>query len=446
MKSIIKTFSYSNSKEIQKVHIVKWDSWDQLYFMHPEYSERSFINLGSFYKNVFARQYGNVFGLNVLFHLPDKMEAEIPMYDSEYGLMFNKLIAVNVALRKNAEYYDDTVRVKDEKTRKLYSELVRKNCLQIAKGNLPFVTVLPVSENFGFLSENLKEAKVKVNSSFFIMDRFDCSTGYDVLGTPVGLCVKNGIVESPPLFDREVLLVDEKGKVSITEVSINDLEIQIDNDLYMHGENCRIFTRPEYKKTPSGGFDIVIIGREIVAVKEGGNTNVPSSGFVLKLKDKINIHRYQVVYRGLEKVRFALQVGNSTVREGKKTEKFISRFYNIVNLGSTSYPPCPYPKNYEKDRAPRIVLGADKDNKPMLLWLEGAGKFGYQEGKESCGASLSETAAICEAVGMYNGINLDGGGSAQLLIKNERKLKISDRDPDDFSEIERAVPIGLYIR
>ena len=42
-----------------------------------------------------------------------------------------------------------------------------------------------------------------------------------------------------------------------------------------------------------------------------------------------------------------------------------------------------YPRNYQKDRAPRIVLGADKENQPMLIWFEGAGKFGYVQGKES---------------------------------------------------------------
>ena len=82
----------------------------------------------------------------------------------------------------------------------------------------------------------------------------------------------------------------------------------------------------------------------------------------------------------------------------------------------------------------------------MILWFEGAGKFGYKPGEGSCGASLMEVADICEKMGIYNAINLDGGGSAQLLIKNKRTLKISDRNPDDFSEIERAVPAGLYVR
>ena len=52
---------------------------------------------------------------------------------------------------------------------------------------------------------------------------------------------------------------------------------------------------------------------------------------------------------------------------------------------------------------------------------------------------------ICQMADMHNGINLDGGGSAQILLKNNRKLKISDRDRYSFIEKERAVPIGLVI-
>ena len=446
MKSIIKTFKYSNSDDIQKVHLIRWDNWDDLFFLHPDYSEQAFINMGTFYKNVFAKQYGNFFGKSILFRMPDTLESEIPMYDSEYGQMLDMMVAVNVALRKNVKYHDGNVRVIEEKARKLYGELMKKNCLQIASGNLPFVDILPVSNSFGFISQCQNNARIKVNSSFFVMDRFDCGTGYDVIGTPIGLCVRNGIVENPPLFDREVLLVDENYKVHITKISLSDLEIQIDSTLYADGENCRIFSRPDYKKTPSGGFDIVITGNNVIAYKEGGNTPVPCSGFVMKLNEKTVIRRRQVIYRGLEKVRFALQVGNSVMVDGVKTEKFISHFYSFLNIGTVSYPPSMYPRNYRKDRAPRIVLGADKDDKPMLMWFEGAGKFGYVQGQESCGASLSEVVDICEALGVYNGINLDGGGSAQLLVNNERKLKISDRDPDDYSEMERAVPIGLYVK
>ncbi len=446
MKSVIKKYMYSNTGDIQKVQLIRWDNWDDLFFMHPDYSEEAFINLGTFYKNVFARKYANFYGKSILFKLPDNLEAEIPMYDSEYGHMLDMQVAANVALRKHSKYFDGAVRITEEKARKLYGELTRKNCLQIANGNLPFVDFMPVSNSFGFISKDLNNARVKVNSSFFIMDRFDCSTGYDVIGTPVGLCVKNGIVENPPLFNREVLLVDEDYRVHVTRITLSDLEIQIDNTLYADGENCKIFSRPEYRKTPAGGFDIVVVGNNVVAYKEDGNTHIPSAGFVMKLPEKTVIHRRQVIYRGLEKVRFALQVGNSVMVDGVKTDRFISRFHNFLNIGTVTYPPNIYPRNYQKDRAPRIVLGADKENKPLLLWFEGAGKFGYVQGEESCGASLSEAVDICEALGVYNGINLDGGGSAQIMINGQRKLKISDRDPDDYTEIERAVPIGLYVK
>ena len=45
---------------------------------------------------------------------------------------------------------------------------------------------------------------------------------------------------------------------------------------------------------------------------------------------------------------------------------------------------------------------------------------------------------------MVNGVNLDGGGSAQLLLKNLRSLKISDRAADGM-EMERPVPMGLLV-
>ena len=154
----------------------------------------------------------------------------------------------------------------------------------------------------------------------------------------------------------------------------------------------------------------------------------------------------QVRFRGLEDILFAIQAGNSVIVEGKRTERFLSPFYHFLKPGEVSFPPAMYPLNYRKDRAPRIVLGADRNGRPVLVWLEGAGKFGHVPGEESCGASLSETAAICEELGLYNAVHLDGGGSAQILIGNRRLLKISDRDPEDFSETERAVAMGLCLK
>ena len=167
---------------------------------------------------------------------------------------------------------------------------------------------------------------------------------------------------------------------------------------------------------------------------------IQTDQMVEKISDK------NVKFHGLEDVLFAIQVGNSVLINGKKTKSFLSPFYHFLRPWEVSYPPAMYPLNYKTDRAPRIVLGADKQNRPILVWLEGAGKFGHVIGEGSCGASMSETAEICEEIGLYNAVHLDGGGSAQILIGNQRKLKISDRDPQDFSEKERAVAMGLYLK
>jgi hypothetical protein len=175
--------------------------------------------------------------------------------------------------------------------------------------------------------------------------------------------------------------------------------------------------------------------------------DIPASGFVLCPKDDCHEKAGDpVVYRGLEDVVFGIQVGNSIVRNGVKTEKFHSKFYNIRHLEPVPYPPSLYPMDFAHARAARIALGADEEGKPMLLWAEGAAKFGYEKGKGSCGASLAEMAEICADVGMVNAVNLDGGGSAQILLKNRRSLRTSDRNTEDNSDVERPVPLALMIK
>ena len=102
--------------------------------------------------------------------------------------------------------------------------------------------------------------------------------------------------------------------------------------------------------------------------------------------------------------------------------------------------------DFEKDRAARVALGADKEGKPVLFWVEGKGKISYEPGVDSTGASLMEMAEIAQSLGLRNVINLDGGGSAQILVDGVRSLHISDRNKNDNSDAERLVPLGLVVR
>ncbi|MCR5585509.1 MAG: phosphodiester glycosidase family protein, partial [Lachnospiraceae bacterium] len=150
-----------------------------------------------------------------------------------------------------------------------------------------------------------------------------------------------------------------------------------------------------------------------------------------------------VKYEGMEDIKFAVSAGNSAIVNGKQTLGFKSGFYNIKKPWKVKFPPSLYPLDYDRDRAPRMAIGALKDGRLVLLWAEGKGKFFYEKGADSCGASLKEMAEICEKMGIYNAVNLDGGGSAQILFDGKRKLMISDRNKEDNKEAERAVPLGL---
>ncbi len=445
VESAIHTFTYGNG-DIQKVQCVKADSFEQLDFFSPSYDEESFFRLCCLYRDYIIHKYIHLMGTVILFHLPEGIAVPFKDEYEEYGRIYDPLTIATVNFRKNIFLSKGKIAFKDQASEDFFEFLKNQGALYIVKGKRSYLSILPVAHRAGFLSASCKDASLRVNASFFVMDQLDCATAFDHIGVPFGLKLKDGVILSPPLFDREALLVSKDGSVKIEKPALEKITVIIGQTEYRHGDNAIFCSRPGNRRTPAGGSDIVIIENRVAAIKKGGNSVIPASGFVLHLKNEIETGSHPIRFSGLEEYAFAIQVGNSAVVEGKETEGFVSSFYRLPNPFQATYPPSMYPHNYRRDRAPRIVLGADREGKPILLWFEGSGKFGYEKGKESCGASLKEASDIVRQLGMYNGIHLDGGGSAQILIAQKRHLKLSDRDPSDYSEIERAIPSALCIR
>lgn len=451
MQSEIKTFTYPNG-EIQRVQVVRWDDWSRLDFLHPDYSEAALDRFTNIYRLFLVPAHPWLFGTIVLFRLPDNLDMTIPHESKKLGSLGDDLTAAAATLRQGVKFGGRPgafrPRFTTTSARALWQALESNDALRVVQGKLPTITFIPIGKEPGYLTETAPEAALKVNASFFIMDMFDCATAYDHVGTPLGLCIKDGVVENPPLFGREALLAYQDGSVRIQSLDLKDLTIEVAGTCYRHGENGTLYSRPDHAKTPpKSGKKLVIIGRKVVAISTRPRVSIPASGFVLCVGDGCSAKPGDLVtYHGLEDVTFGIQVGNSILRDGVKTDHFISKFYNIYKLERVPYPPSLYPMDFENARAARIALGADSEGKPMLLWAEGAGKLSYTPGKDSRGASLTDMAEICNAVGMYNAINLDGGGSAQILINNRRSLLITDRNKPNNDEAERPVPLGLMIR
>jgi len=380
-------------------------------------------------------------------HVPDDMEFPKELESKKFGAVSDKHIKAAIAFKNGFKIDKDGQPVfKNEAVKRFYKSLEERGLARLACGALPYTKALPVGNDFGMLSRALPEASFKANASFFIMDCFDVDSIYDVIGTPYGMLVKNGELLSPPLFHREALVVRENNVVSIEKPEITMIPVEINNTVLRHGGNATFYERPEKAKVFLGTkTGIAIVGRRVVAVKKGGSMRIPSSGFLISVSAKtVSVQPEDTVtYKAYTDAKFAIQIGNSLINHGVKTESFISQFYDIKKPFQNSFPPTLYPLNFTKSRAARMAIGATKDSKPIIVWAEGASKTKYVDGVDSTGASLSEMADLCETMGMFTGVNMDGGGSSQIMINGRRSYKISDRFPDN-TEAERAIPCGIY--
>jgi exopolysaccharide biosynthesis protein len=89
--------------------------------------------------------------------------------------------------------------------------------------------------------------------------------------------------------------------------------------------------------------------------------------------------------------------------------------------------------NAINDKHPRTAMGYTKDNKLIILAVQG--RFpGIAEG-----ATLTQQAKIFQDLGCWEALNLDGGGSSCLLVNGKETIKPSDATG------QRAVPAVFII-
>src|SRR5262249_55144443 len=88
--------------------------------------------------------------------------------------------------------------------------------------------------------------------------------------------------------------------------------------------------------------------------------------------------------------------------------------------------------NAINDKHPRTAMGYTKDNKLVILAIQGRSESGG-------GASLIQEAQILENIGCVEALNLDGGGSSCMLVNGRETIKPSDK------EGQRPVPAVFVI-
>lgn len=445
MEKTLKTYALPDG-EIERIEILSGFSWEDVAFVNPPFTRRAVAELARLYRCAIMKTREADYGTVVFFRLPPDTSLPLP-HQTEDGMLFDLQArgkAYFEGLWKRGEV-DSSLSFRDKAVEKEFSHLREEGCICVERGTKKNdLLFLPVSDTFGFLSEMSRPYPV-VNSSFFLMDYHDCDSPYDTYGTPYGMQVSRGVMTSPPLNGREALAVDDGGRVSIIHPSFRDFSVRAGGVLYADGKDGVSFHgRPGERVTPPhGGTDIVIVGSRVAALHDGGCTVIPMAGFVISSPRKVCLSDTDVAYEGFGSTRFAIQVGPALLDGGRRITSLVCPFYHPGD--PVYFPPTVYPQSFDTGRAGRIGLGAYPDGSPALIWAEAAAFTGHAKGKESAGLALSEFAGIGEALGLRDLVNLDGGGSSQIVWRGVRDLHLKDRD-DNGREAERPVPAGLQIR
>lgn len=445
MRNRLTTYVHPNG-ELQRYQIVEAFNWNQARFVTAGFDPRSVTEIARLYRINIVPKLQQSIGLPVFFHVPPDIPLPFPIAD-EHEVYHDRNVAASIHLNRLAREHhirwEGSLKADAKEIEAFLSALQNRNLLEaVVQGTNP-IRFIALNEKLGFLSSH--KSTCIVDTHFFLMDPTDLDSPYCVLGTPHGLALKDGVILNPPLNHRPCLLVDEHGTVSIDVVELTDLSVEIDGTKYRHGDNAVFHFRPEERFTPkTEGTDLIITEDKVVSVRKGGGSTIPMAGFILSVPASLDVADPKVVYHGLEHYAFGIQVGPPMMKDGRIITTLECPFYNAA-VDEVPYPSTVYPLPFETARAARIALGNNKEGEPVLIWAEGAPKLSYTPAQDSCGASLLELAQFCEREQFQSIVNLDGGGSAQIILEGKRSLQIADRYASTNLEAERPVPYGLSI-
>lgn len=248
---------------------------------------------------------------------------------------------------------------------------------------------------------------------------------FDYTGRPLGLIYINGDLVSEPLYQRSSLLITEDNQVSFAKVDwegslqFADLEKKIKiNGINRKPKPDELILFNHYygaKISPlaDGQADIVIRDNRILGLETtvGVETPIPPDGFILRLAaDRAELINHFSRNRGSKlklNYSFSPDFKEKNVLHAVGGGPRILRNSKIDINGEAEH----FQADILNGRAPRTALGLTADNRLLILTIDG------RQSELSVGMTLSEVAETLKDLGAVNAINLDGGGSARMVIR-----------------------------
>lgn len=303
--------------------------------------------------------------------------------------------------------------------------------------------ILSVSEYLGLPSQLRYAHSLLFNGPFFLLEPTDMDSYHSNFGQPYGLVVTRGKIILPPIFNRGAIIWRD-GSPKVSRFSLQDIRLDIGNESFTPGEDCRIFTRfhGRVSSNQSGRVHLAIVNNEIVGYKEGGEIVIPDAGFILSidkdrftsLNDRTSVkYHFKEIYDKKE-ISWGVQGGPIIINNGEvlanfPPEEFISKV-----------PPTVFPFDWNQTPAARVALGFTEEHRLCLCIIEGCSDS-CKLGLDSRGVTLNELGNLLERRGVTQAVNLDGGGSACLYLYGSSCIVSADRKGLPNCSYERPIPL-----
>ncbi len=309
---------------------------------------------------------------------------------------------------------------------------IKNNRIQTGKADSKILNRKKTSEIAKQLQAKGKNVIAAINADFFAAN-----------GTPVGAQVQEGVLLQKP-YSRSVFGITDLGlpfidivKFSGSIISKKGVSCSIDainrnrkdNQLVMLNKYNGISSNANYwgseiiakyvtKPVVNDTFKIVIIAKDSIQTEEHGNNIIPQNGIVLSAHgDKSEFINRNLFFGDTVKVILNLPPVKGKIQE------LIGGVPRIVRDGKISIENKKETINdkFCTDKHPRTGIGFTREKDKIMLFVVDGRQDGY-----SIGMSLHKFAEFMIKWNVYQGLNLDGGGSSTMFIKDKVVNKPSD--------------------
>jgi hypothetical protein len=245
------------------------------------------------------------------------------------------------------------------------------------------------------------------------------------IGSPLGLLICDGTMNSPPLFNKPALLIYKNGHIDIKRVNCRKgLQLAWQTEaLIFHPEEYNQesgkksfydLLYPQEEIEGNGKTIIRLSGNkvmEILKTRKGDRVKIIPVGLTLALAPELVPagllvgERLQIWIPGMNDVKHAVEAGPLLLDQGKCAIDMEAEGWKHQNSIRTQAARL----DFTRMRGPKIAVGINGKHELAVLTVNG-------RIRESAGATHHDMAEILQKEGMEKAMGFDPGGSSTLVV------------------------------